>query len=656
MEHSHVFITVADGTRLAARLWLPDVQPAPVVLEALPYRMDDLTSSYTAEYERLCRGGRARRLPARHPRHRLLGRPRHRRVHRRGARRHLPGDRLARRAGVVERARRHVRHVVVGLQLAPGRLPRPARARRDRPDLRVGRPLHRRRPLHGRCREGARPDRLAALHGRVECPPARARRLRRRLARGMGDDGSTSVEPWLLRWFEEQTDGPYWRHGSVRPDYERITCPTMIVAGWADGYTNIAFRGFEALTCPKRVILGPWGHGSTATARPGPHIDLVPELIRWFRRWLADEENGVDTEPPIAVFARRSTRPAPDLAEMHGEWRSEATWPPERLDRARAAARGRGQRDDPRARRRRARRLDLLRGWRALGAARAINGFDDALSLAYDWDLSEADLDVMGHPRVKLTLTSPVPVAYLSVRLCDVFPDGASALAGRGDPQPHAPQRAHRAGRARARRTDRDRDRARGDLVGVRAGPPGAARARRSRLAEHLAAAERCPAPGRARQRRAHPPRARRATAAARPEPAADDGQGHARAGQGRRATAGRLACSRTTSSATRPAPSRAMARSTRRPSEPTSRSATRERSGCRLDDPALAWARATTVYRITWPEADVRTEARLEMRSDADAYHVVIDLVAEEIGPAQGGEPFRRERRFERRFPRHLA
>ena len=38
----------------------------------------------------------------------------------------------------------------------------------------------------------------------------------------------------------------------------------------------------------------------------------------------------------------------------------------------------------------------------------------------------------MGHPRVRLTVTAETPVAYLSARLCDVFPDGASALAGRG--------------------------------------------------------------------------------------------------------------------------------------------------------------------------------------------------------------------------------
>ena len=46
-----------DGIRLAARLWLPTRLPAPVLLEALPYRMDDLTASYAAEYERLCREG-----------------------------------------------------------------------------------------------------------------------------------------------------------------------------------------------------------------------------------------------------------------------------------------------------------------------------------------------------------------------------------------------------------------------------------------------------------------------------------------------------------------------------------------------------------------------------------------------------------------------
>ena len=57
MEHLRAWITTADGTRLAVRLWLPDERPAAVILEALPYRMDDLTASYSSEYERLCKEG-----------------------------------------------------------------------------------------------------------------------------------------------------------------------------------------------------------------------------------------------------------------------------------------------------------------------------------------------------------------------------------------------------------------------------------------------------------------------------------------------------------------------------------------------------------------------------------------------------------------------
>src|SRR3954470_5819622 len=38
----HVWIPLEDGTRLAARLWLPDTEaPVPALLEYLPYRKGD---------------------------------------------------------------------------------------------------------------------------------------------------------------------------------------------------------------------------------------------------------------------------------------------------------------------------------------------------------------------------------------------------------------------------------------------------------------------------------------------------------------------------------------------------------------------------------------------------------------------------------------
>ena len=43
----HVWITLADGCRLAARIWLPedaDSEPVPAVLEYIPYRKNDGTA------------------------------------------------------------------------------------------------------------------------------------------------------------------------------------------------------------------------------------------------------------------------------------------------------------------------------------------------------------------------------------------------------------------------------------------------------------------------------------------------------------------------------------------------------------------------------------------------------------------------------------
>ena len=50
-----VRIKVSDGMELAATLYLPpeDAGPQPCLLEALPYRKDDLTSSYSSGYEDL---------------------------------------------------------------------------------------------------------------------------------------------------------------------------------------------------------------------------------------------------------------------------------------------------------------------------------------------------------------------------------------------------------------------------------------------------------------------------------------------------------------------------------------------------------------------------------------------------------------------------
>jgi predicted acyl esterase len=50
-------------------------------------------------------------------------------------------------------------------------------------------------------------------------------------------------------------------------------------------------------------------------------------MIRWFGHWLRDDDNGVETDPPVRLFVRRATHPEPDLAEHAGRWRAEPGWP-----------------------------------------------------------------------------------------------------------------------------------------------------------------------------------------------------------------------------------------------------------------------------------------------------------------------------------------
>jgi putative CocE/NonD family hydrolase len=243
-----------------------------------------------------------------------------------------------------------------------------------------------------------------------------------------------TCEPWLLTWMREQRDGPYWRHGSVRPDYARIDRPTMIVAGWADGYRNSTFRLVEALRgngVPHRLLAGPWAHAATDSSRPGPRIDLVPEMVAWWDRWLRGDAGSPAraeslTAPSSTIFVRSSTRPQPDLDASDGEWITEQ-WPTPRTSIE-------------------VRELDRREPYTvrpAVGTDAWIDcaghlpwgqsldqRFDDAASLTWEWPGEE--LVIVGQPVVRLRLSASAPVAYCSVKLCDVFSDETSALVTRG--------------------------------------------------------------------------------------------------------------------------------------------------------------------------------------------------------------------------------
>ena len=139
--------------------------------------------------------------------------------------------------------------------------------------------------------------------------------------------------PWLVEWLEHPVDGPTWRRGSIRlgpagAGYERMACPTMLIVGWADGYRNNSFRVVEQYVrhgLPWRLLAGPWVHKAPARARPGPNVDDDVEIMAFFDEHLRDGPRS--SSAPGQVYVREPVAPAPDLVFHPGRWVDLPTWP-----------------------------------------------------------------------------------------------------------------------------------------------------------------------------------------------------------------------------------------------------------------------------------------------------------------------------------------
>jgi len=242
---------------------------------------------------------------------------------------------------------------------------------------------------------------------------------------------------WLFEWARQQRDGPYWRQGSLRPDYGRIEAAVLSIGGWMDEYVDAALRMQDLCVkaAGRRTIVGPWVHGFPSSAYPAPNIDWLHETVRWFDRWLKGEPNGADTEPPLTWFHREPTPPERFPKRLNGSWRA-ASWPPSSPEMRRFAL-------DAGALREAAITADgvdtfahqptagVRGGSLCWGAGHPPNGLAADLRLEDDAGptyVSEplADpLDVLGMPAAVLHVSATRPVAHLVVRLGDVAPDGS---------------------------------------------------------------------------------------------------------------------------------------------------------------------------------------------------------------------------------------
>jgi putative CocE/NonD family hydrolase len=135
-------------------------------------------------------------------------------------------------------------------------------------------------------------------------------------------------------WIEHPTDDAFWQRLAIKRSYGRVQVPGYNVGGWYDVFlrgTLLNFAGMrrqggsEVARRSQKLLVGPWGHGSTygpypdqryPIFAPGDALDFAELQLRFFARFLKDERSALDDEPPVRLFVMGENR-----------WRDEDDWP-----------------------------------------------------------------------------------------------------------------------------------------------------------------------------------------------------------------------------------------------------------------------------------------------------------------------------------------
>ena len=126
---------------------------------------------------------------------------------------------------------------------------------------------------------------------------------------------------YYFDWLKHPNDDEYWHQWCIEDHYSNIEAPSFNIGGWYDIFLGGTLRnytesrrlgGSERVRSGTRLIVGPWVHGSSMGNSTGeynfgirsewPNVDVDGLRLRWLDRWLNDEPNGSEEEPPVKIF------------------------------------------------------------------------------------------------------------------------------------------------------------------------------------------------------------------------------------------------------------------------------------------------------------------------------------------------------------------
>ena len=245
---------------------------------------------------------------------------------------------------------------------------------------------------------------------------------------------------WVDTWLRHQRRDAFWKQGSVCEDFAAIQCPVLAVGGWLDAYSNAIPRLMAGLDVPRRALIGGWAHRYPHMALPGPAVGFLQLAVRWWDTWLKGHDAGGPDEPPLRIWMQDSVPPVPHHATLPGRWVAEPAWPPPRcqprryvLHRARLGPEGGPETPltlhSPET-------VGLYAGrWCPYQVTPDLpldQRLEDGGALTFDTDPLTERLEILGPPVAELEVAVDRPVALIAARLSDVAPDGAATRVSYG--------------------------------------------------------------------------------------------------------------------------------------------------------------------------------------------------------------------------------
>ena len=264
--------------------------------------------------------------------------------------------------------------------------------------------------------------------------------------------GHYSRDPAALQFVTAQNEyNPFWEKLNTVAQAEHVNVPALHRGGWydifvqgtLDAFVSRQEKGKAGARGTQKLIVRPWTHFWPQQAEFGefalPEIAKLPpydiSTTRWFGHYLKGEQNGIEKMAPVTYFVMGPLDGSPSSGN---KWRTADTWPvpaqeiayyltPEKeLSTKQTMATGAHNfTHDP------ANPVPTI-GGRNLFLSngpmdqRAIEARDDVI--VFSRPILEKDLEVTGRIFAKLYVSADVPDAEVTVRLCDVYPDGKSIL------------------------------------------------------------------------------------------------------------------------------------------------------------------------------------------------------------------------------------